>query len=47
LFATPPRRATTLENGSNRRQPRSQGRKEEGAETLILERDYSTPRVSI
>ncbi|QCD96532.1 hypothetical protein DEO72_LG6g1237 [Vigna unguiculata] len=29
------------------RQPRSQGRKEEGAETLILEREYSAPRVSV
>jgi len=29
------------------RQPHSQGRKEEGAKTLILEREYSAPRVSV
>jgi len=49
--AAPPRRAIVAgeeeEASRHCRQPRSQGRKEEGAETLILEREYSAPRVSV
>jgi len=39
-------RATTPENGSSRRQPRSQGEECE-SETLILEKESALPRVSI